>query len=864
MSLALLLALLVPQADDPFAWFDALGYPDLKELAYVRVFTGQSFKRPGQAPEPVTEEAFLLHDAGKSFTVLSLHLGRTEFKKSESGIKEERVAYEKIDLTKSARTRLDALKAPPKDEERGFGRRGPSPTELFVLARGCDRQGHKEVARELLEAAARLPDPRTGKRPDTTLAQTVAAEIALGRVWQAVRDFGNPEIPRRQLLETFVEIANKFPETEHAALALETVKLLGTMVKEDAAHAEPKQPPSKLPLQERVAELIFHLRDQNGGQYSQPGECDFFVDPKGEASPAHQLAAIGADAVPKLIEALGDARFTRSVGFHRDFYFSHHVLRVGDAALAVLEKIAGKRFFQRAYTNGAMTKDEAAKATKVAALAWWAEFQKKGEKQSLVEAAEKGDLLQARRLLEKYPDVALAAMSKALGEAKDGHARGALVELVIKIPGEESTALLSAELKQGPHTGTRIAAARELIRRGRPEVLGLLTEEWKKAATAKRNQEEEFFERPTEAIIAALVATGRPEAIRVLAADFPKRPLGERMAILCGVSNGEGFFSLNRHGEPEARPPGVTVENEREAAELAEDLLASALDDTTVQEGRSAGRPGLSFSDPRVCDAAAHILAFRWPKRYTFDIGANRKLRDRQVAEARNAWRRARGREPLPLPAEKGLPPLAASVVDLLVEGLLKGDAGSEEALLSKGLPALKAAQERLGKLGKDDVRRPALEGVVRSLGCVVAETKVSPVPPKKDDAFAALVAGLEGKPMTPGSLRAFLEKAVTLFPEGAVGFRMTIDRESDLGGIRVVVETVTEKVQKGRSVGVWSMSEIVMLGQEGLLHYGGNARANYATTAEGWKMLKQPVETVFAAPATSSFSIRVSRIQME
>ena len=76
--------------------------------------------------------------------------------------------------------------------------------------------------------------------------------------------------------------------------------------------------------------------------------------------------------------------------------------------------------------------------------------------------------------------------------------------------------------------------------------------------------------------------------------------------------------------------------------------------------------------------------------------------------------------------------------------------------------------------------------------------------------------------------------------------------------------ELVTEKAQKGTSAGAWAMSEIVLLGQESLLNFGGNARGDYATSALGWKMLQEPVETVFAAPATTSFSIRVSRILME
>jgi hypothetical protein len=139
----------------------------------------------------------------------------------------------------------------------------------------------------------------------------------------------------------------------------------------------------------------------------------------------------------------------------------------------------------------------------------------------------------------------------------------------------------------------------------------------------------------------------------------------------------------------------------------------------------------------------------------------------------------------------------------------------------------LKVAQGRLESLEGRHGRKAAFEAVVRLLRCTVAEAMLFPAPARKDDALAALICGLQGKPMTPGSLRVFVEKAATLIPEGVVGFRMTADRGSDLSGIRVVVETVTETVSRGRSVGKWTMSEIVMLGQEGLLNDGGNARGN-------------------------------------
>ena len=51
------------------------------------------------------------------------------------------------------------------------------------------------------------------------------------------------------------------------------------MVAQDEAHS--KNGPANfdaLPVDQRVHELIFQLRDQNGRQWSQPGWCDIFND----------------------------------------------------------------------------------------------------------------------------------------------------------------------------------------------------------------------------------------------------------------------------------------------------------------------------------------------------------------------------------------------------------------------------------------------------------------------------------------------------------------------------------------------------------------------------------------------------------
>ena len=146
------------------------------------------------------------------------------------------------------------------------------------------------------------------------------------------------------------------------------------------ANTPPKdrKPFEQLSKKEQIAELIFQLRDQNGHQFSQPGSCDIF-DPISvkQDTPAHRLVKMGYDAVPQLIEAMEDQRFTRSVGFHRNFYFSHHVLRVGDCALTILERITGRSFWEASSTFSYMSKDQKAAETKKIAQVWYEEFKKK-------------------------------------------------------------------------------------------------------------------------------------------------------------------------------------------------------------------------------------------------------------------------------------------------------------------------------------------------------------------------------------------------------------------------------------------------------------------------------------------------------
>ena len=88
-------------------------------------------------------------------------------------------------------------------------------------------------------------------------------------------------------------------------------------------------------------------------------------------SPAHKLVKIGPPAIPYLINFLEDKRFTRTIGYWRNFVFSHYVLRIGDCALQIIENISGQNFYVQKYTNASMIKDSEENSIKKVIANWW-------------------------------------------------------------------------------------------------------------------------------------------------------------------------------------------------------------------------------------------------------------------------------------------------------------------------------------------------------------------------------------------------------------------------------------------------------------------------------------------------------------
>ncbi len=383
-------------AKEDFQWFSGLGYPDVKESPCVEVWTGSFVATV--PPTALTKFGFLLQAGDGKFEVFTLDLCRVTFTDTKPGTApHQRVGYEEYSFQRLAEEFVPWLSKPDENSsrqmQRQFGLRLGWKAQTFVLAWACWRRGEAKLAQPLYDAAKDIEPwefPHEKITNDLTFRESIETELAHAATWQAVLLFGGGEwhspiqnqIPREQLLVVFRRLERNFPRNPHKEQVRHIVALLEQMVEEDKEHQPLTQEQiAKLPVEDQIREWIFQLRDQKGVQWGQPGWCDIFAE-QGTAtgdSPAHQLVQIGHPAVPQLIEALEDERFSRSVGYHRDFHFSHHILTVGDCAQQILNRIAKRSFYDPATTSSYMASDNQVAQTRSKAEKWWSDFQDNGD-----------------------------------------------------------------------------------------------------------------------------------------------------------------------------------------------------------------------------------------------------------------------------------------------------------------------------------------------------------------------------------------------------------------------------------------------------------------------------------------------------
>ena len=646
-------ASLTPAAVADFEWFGTLGFPDVRGCPAGRVSTGETIAYNGHPPENQYVTAFLLHQGdGGRFTVLTPDLFTRDFTATAPGTPEpQRVGFEKKSLADSADAYLKELAGLSTDADglmsRDFRNRLAERAQVFVWAWACWRNGLDDRAARLYTYAAALPKYFHGQITEpANFHFMLEQDFSYSMLNRAKLDLGDASLPRTRLLETFESIERNYPRSAFADKIRDTVAVLRMMVAEDAAHAaRPVVPLANLPLDQRVEELVFRLRDENWHDDVYPGTA---ADLAGqEKSPSDLLVAIGFPAVPQLIATLNDRRLSRTIIDDSNFgALLSHVLTMGECAENTLARIAGRDF----YPTQSQSSSQLAEA-------WWKELQRKGEKQALIDAVSQGGAdagSQARLLRAHYPDEVLAAIIQGTKNSNASWTRQQFMFLTSAIPGDGPVPYLEEELHTGLDLAERLTAAKTLGARGHnEEATAAMISEWEKPHPAGPSEnfqqpgdEKAFWDgKMFDDLIDFLAGCGRVDAIEALGRDLRHRSVQERMHVVMAINprgphRSIGTSAANEpptdDGEKDHRQQ---LDEESKVNAAAEAVLAAELEDTEKYVGLSGSIMAKDYSDPRVCDMAGEILAEHFPSKYVFDLNASLEERDRQRLACLNIWR---------------------------------------------------------------------------------------------------------------------------------------------------------------------------------------------------------------------------------
>ncbi len=242
------------------------------------------------------------------------------------------------------------------------------------------REFDKQIATLSHEfAVPAMPDGRSDEPLDLgvlDLKLDKEKPSALSR-WEDAARFLFQGGSRDEAATRFQGVADDYPGSDFGATAAELAGLLRAMAREDSAFKVPDDP-TGLDEKQRIAYLVFRLRDVAETAISVPGRCRVLFHPRTPDSPAVALRKLGKAAVPALMSLLDDRRPTRSI---EDGFNGHHVLRYRDVALQIIEAIACRRFDSRTTRGAQLTNADAATQAEIVkgVRTWWRENEHKTE-----------------------------------------------------------------------------------------------------------------------------------------------------------------------------------------------------------------------------------------------------------------------------------------------------------------------------------------------------------------------------------------------------------------------------------------------------------------------------------------------------
>jgi hypothetical protein len=638
----------------------------------------------------------------------------------------------------------------------------------------------------------------------------------------------------------------------------ETVAAIGhyeSLIAEDKTWKEPtKEEFAKLNVQQMVDYWIYHLRNLDVRQSSQPGMCYVLTEDFGllmgqhlsatkKPNAAVELKQLSYDAIPKIIAHLEDGRPTKCIGYWRDFApESYHTLTYGDCCQQIFEAIALTTIYEGSTTSGYPHRDGVAKQCKERAEAWWKDFQKKGEKQVLIEGVSLGKHnsdWQAGRLIEKYPEAAFVPVTAGIRAAKEDWIRSNMLNSLRGLKDDRLVPFLREEAK-GPFLKTRVNACKRLLERGQEEAVGLLVSEWK---SAKLDDDRGNWD--LSDLRSALVRCGRVDALDALFGRWRGMSVDAKLEVLRGM----GEWNKDYAGKPATKELAMAIETR----------LASCLDERDEDQHLS-----------RICEVAAYGLSHRWNLPKLFDAKAGPAARNRAVLDVKNVWLKSHGKEQVAVAVPvksvvdtKEVDPLLAAIV----AAPNSDDARKAIARIERlGLPSLEHLRTRIKSIDENEASRKSLEAVASRIACTVASTRLSDNSVASPAEILAIAKSLKGKPISAEDFVEMLLAITKFVPANASGLSVAIDRDGDDTGMQLEIRLLARNDPKpGQSVHLRRV-EIIRLGGDHF-HSGLSATAGissddsvpYDWSRKDLNHFARQLKAALESPSDKQLQVRIS-----
>ncbi len=783
-------------------------------------------------------------------------------------------AVRDVDFAKYCRDFMAEKKKKAKDDPNeiglfGFQRERMEAEAAVVssarLACWASVTGNDGLARQLLRRAAdKLQERRStfiGLPASNKVHEFVAGETVPDvQVQSGFRALSGEreEDPRKERLRSlqWKRALARIPYRSDHDTILQGIKQLEILVAEDKAWKEPtRENFAKLSVKQKAAYWLHHLRDLNVTQTSSPGMCMVLSDEplafmqshdlakKGTPNAAVELKKLGYEALPQIIAHLDDARPTRCVGFWRfGIPEGYYTLTYGDCCQQIFEAIALHSIYERTTSSGYPLRDGLGKQCKERAERWWREFQKKGERRTLIEGTQRGDrdsYLNAERLVKKFPEAAFEPLRDGIRAAKEDWIRSNMLNYLRELKDGRVIPFLR-EQAQGPHLYARVNALEGLLEREQGEAAELLVVEWMKLDPEQVDWDQS---RGVERLQAALARCGKERAIAALALKWKTIPLEWRHRSLETLRDADKDFA----GKPFTQAARKAVDK----------LLISCLNDR--EEG---------YRRRRTCDLAADALAVRWGRPKLFALSGPLSVRNRKVVEVENVWRKKQGLKPLPAPEARRVAPVAETALAPLLKTLVASSsaparrdaAGAVERL---GLGALPRVRRELASLPKDHPAREPLSKLASRLACVISDVHFSDDSVARPDRMRKAAEALKGQPL---SEKAFVELLVAvhkLVPAESSGMVIALDRDGDDTGVQLEIRVLPRRdPPQGGAVHLRRREEVAVDGRDLLNNQSATVGVGQETPSQWdsaeWKSLVTALHEALTAPPEKQFEVRV------